>query len=144
LSVKSMSKSARGTVEKPGRNVRAKSGLNRSILDQGWGELRRQLEYKLAWPGARPLLRRAVSSEQDDPASVVGFPHSPPRVPVSSLANSLSRFLRRSIAKWDWKGVLGGPNCFAASSGRRHRVSANRAKPKELHIEPRGRYRFPP
>ncbi len=46
LSVKSMSKSARGTVEKPGRNVRAKSGLNRSILDQGWGELRRQLEYK--------------------------------------------------------------------------------------------------
>ncbi len=51
LSVKSMSKSARGTVEKPGRNVRAKSGLNRSILDQGWGELRRQLEYKQAWRG---------------------------------------------------------------------------------------------
>jgi putative transposase len=25
--------------------------LNRSILDQGWGELRRQLEYKMAWNG---------------------------------------------------------------------------------------------
>jgi len=31
--------------------VRAKSGLNRSILDQGWAELRRQLSYKLAWAG---------------------------------------------------------------------------------------------
>ncbi len=24
---------------------------NRSILDQGWGEFRRQLEYKVAWRG---------------------------------------------------------------------------------------------
>jgi putative transposase len=51
LSVKSMSRSAKGTVNAPGRNVRAKSGLNRSILDQGWGEFRRQLEYKQAWRG---------------------------------------------------------------------------------------------
>ncbi len=35
----------------PGRNVRAKSGLNKSILDQGWFEFRRQLDYKLAWNG---------------------------------------------------------------------------------------------
>lgn len=35
-----MSKSAAG------KNVRAKSGLNsKSILDQGWGEFRRQLDY---------------------------------------------------------------------------------------------------
>ncbi|HBI9798851.1 TPA: hypothetical protein LAF88_004852, partial [Escherichia coli] len=27
------------TVSQPGRNVRAKSGLNRSILDQGWYEM---------------------------------------------------------------------------------------------------------
>ncbi|ENT3830761.1 RNA-guided endonuclease InsQ/TnpB family protein, partial [Escherichia coli] len=36
LKVSNMSKSAAGTVSQPGRNVRAKSGLNRSILDQGW------------------------------------------------------------------------------------------------------------
>jgi len=51
LSVKSMSRSARGTVNAPGRNVRAKAGLNKSILDQGWAEFRRQLEYKQAWRG---------------------------------------------------------------------------------------------
>ena len=51
LPVRNMAKSAAGTTEKPGRNVRAKSGLNKSILDQGWFEFRRQLDYKLAWNG---------------------------------------------------------------------------------------------
>ena len=51
LQVRNMSRSAAGTTEKPGRNVRAKSGLNKSILDQGWFEFRRQLDYKLAWNG---------------------------------------------------------------------------------------------
>lgn len=51
LKISNMSKSAKGTADAPGRNVRAKSGLNKSILDQGWGEFRRQLEYKTAWCG---------------------------------------------------------------------------------------------
>jgi putative transposase len=51
LQVGNMSRSAAGTQEAPGTNVRAKSGLNKSILDQGWFEFRRQLEYKLAWSG---------------------------------------------------------------------------------------------
>ncbi|MBW9562723.1 transposase, partial [Escherichia coli] len=53
LKVSNMSKSASGTVSLPGRNVRAKSGLNRSILDQGWYEMRRQLEYKQLWRGGQ-------------------------------------------------------------------------------------------
>ena len=44
-----MSRSAKGTVQAPGRSVRAKSGLNKSIL--GWGEFRRQFEYKALWAG---------------------------------------------------------------------------------------------
>ena len=55
LKVSNMSKSAKGTAEQHGRNVRAKSGLNRSILDQGWYELRRQLEYKQLWRGGQVL-----------------------------------------------------------------------------------------
>ena len=51
LQVRNMSKSAAGTTEAPGRKVRAKSGLNKYILDQGWFELRRQLDYKLQWSG---------------------------------------------------------------------------------------------
>jgi putative transposase len=51
LAVRNMSRSAAGTVDAPGRHVRAKSGLNKSILDQGWFEFRRQLDYKLTWRG---------------------------------------------------------------------------------------------
>lgn len=51
LKISNMSKSAKGNIEEPGRNVKAKSGLNKSILDQGWHEARRQLEYKQKWRG---------------------------------------------------------------------------------------------
>lgn len=51
LQVRNMSKSAVGTVEKAGKNVAQKSGLNKAILDQGWFEFRRQLDYKLEWKG---------------------------------------------------------------------------------------------
>ncbi|WP_083907480.1 RNA-guided endonuclease InsQ/TnpB family protein [Oligella ureolytica] len=55
LPVRNMSKSASGTTERPGRNVKAKSGLNKAILDQGWFEFRRQLDYKLTWLGGELL-----------------------------------------------------------------------------------------
>lgn len=55
LRVKNMSKSAIGTLEQPGNGVKAKSGLNKSILDQGWHEFRRQLEYKQLWRGGQVL-----------------------------------------------------------------------------------------
>lgn len=51
LQVRNMSKSAKGNSEQHGKHVKQKSGLNLSILDQGWFEFRRQLEYKSAWNG---------------------------------------------------------------------------------------------
>jgi transposase len=46
LNVRGMTRSAKGTSDKPGRNVRAKAGLNREILRSGWGLLVRRLEDK--------------------------------------------------------------------------------------------------
>jgi putative transposase len=37
LKINNMTRSASGTLEAPGTNVAAKAGLNRSILDAGWG-----------------------------------------------------------------------------------------------------------
>ena len=53
LRVRNMSASAKGTAEAPGRKVRQKAGLNRSILDQGWSAFRIMLAYKLADRGGR-------------------------------------------------------------------------------------------
>ncbi|WP_459612909.1 RNA-guided endonuclease InsQ/TnpB family protein [Corynebacterium urogenitale] len=53
LNVKGMTASARGTVENPGKNVRAHSSTTRGILAGAPGELRRQLEYKTRRYGSR-------------------------------------------------------------------------------------------
>ncbi|MGC5014727.1 RNA-guided endonuclease InsQ/TnpB family protein [Streptosporangium sp. DT93] len=46
LRIATMTRSASGTVETPGTNVAQKSGLNRSILDAGWGVFLTILSYK--------------------------------------------------------------------------------------------------
>lgn len=53
LNVKNMTASAKGTVEQPGQMVRQKAGLNRSILNQGWGIFETILAYKLEERGGR-------------------------------------------------------------------------------------------
>ena len=52
LKIKNMSKSASGTIENPGKNVAQKSGLNRSLLRQGWFTFQVLLEYKALWWGS--------------------------------------------------------------------------------------------
>ena len=44
-----MSRSAKANIDEHSRNVKAKSGLNKSILDQEWGIFRAQLKYTLDW-----------------------------------------------------------------------------------------------
>jgi putative transposase len=51
LQLRNMSRSSKGNSEQHGKRVKQKAGLNKAILDQGWGEFRRQLEYKMAWAG---------------------------------------------------------------------------------------------
>ena len=68
LKIRNMSASAAGMIEEPGRNVRAKSGLNKSILEQGWFEFRRQLEYKMAWSGGKVIAVPARNTSRTCPS----------------------------------------------------------------------------
>ena len=53
LKVSNMSASAAGTKENPGKKVKQKSGLNQSILDQGWYGFFQMLSYKLEGKGGK-------------------------------------------------------------------------------------------
>ncbi|OYO26561.1 RNA-guided endonuclease TnpB family protein [Janthinobacterium sp. PC23-8] len=68
LQVRNMSRSSKGNSEQHGKMVRQKSGLNRAILDQGWGEFRRQLGYKVAWNGGMMLAVPPHHTSQTCPA----------------------------------------------------------------------------
>ena len=65
LNTQNMTKSAKGTIQQPGTNVRQKSGLNRSILEQCWGLLAVLLSYKLAggiiWVAAQYTSQKCYS-----------------------------------------------------------------------------------
>ncbi len=62
LKIRSMTRSAKGTAERPGRNVRAKTGLNRGISRSGWGLLVRRLEDKA--PGRVEKVPAAYTSQR--------------------------------------------------------------------------------
>lgn len=64
LRVKNMTRSAKGTVEAPGVNVKQKSRLNRSILDQGWAQILTLLTYKADQAGARVIRVRPHGTSQ--------------------------------------------------------------------------------
>ena len=64
LRVKDMSKSASGTKEDRGKNVVQKSGLNRAILRQGWGNFRIMMEYKTKCYGSHLILVSPENTSQ--------------------------------------------------------------------------------
>ena len=68
LEIKKMTKSAKGTKEEPGKNVRQKAGLNRSMQRQGIGEVNRQLKYKSDWRGGVYLACPAPYGSQRCPS----------------------------------------------------------------------------
>jgi putative transposase len=62
LSIRNMTRSAKGSVHQPGKNVRQKSGLNREILASGWGRLVHRLEDKA--PGRVQKVNPVFTSQQ--------------------------------------------------------------------------------
>ncbi|MEE1759488.1 RNA-guided endonuclease InsQ/TnpB family protein [Streptomyces sp. SP18BB07] len=71
LNIKNMVKSARGTIEKPGRNVAHKSGLNRSISQEAWGRTIAMLTYKTAHHGG--TLHKVPAPGTSQRCSACGF-----------------------------------------------------------------------
>jgi len=61
LKIANMTRSAKGTVQCPGHNVRQKAGLNRAILAAGWGLLVARLEQKA--PGRVEKVDPAFTSQ---------------------------------------------------------------------------------
>lgn len=55
LSISNMTRSAKGTVKEPGRNVKQKSGLNREILSAGWGQFIQILRLKAENAGVQVI-----------------------------------------------------------------------------------------
>lgn len=64
LKVRNMTKSAKGTLEAPGKNVRQKAGLNRAILNKGWSGLLTTLEHKARYNGSRIVRVPAAYTSQ--------------------------------------------------------------------------------
>ncbi|HEY0998063.1 MAG TPA: transposase [Streptosporangiaceae bacterium] len=62
LQIRNMTRTARGTAASPGRNVRAKAGLNRGILRSGWGVLVRRLDEKA--PGRVERIKPHFTSQR--------------------------------------------------------------------------------
>ncbi|MEO3855818.1 transposase [Acrocarpospora sp. B8E8] len=69
LKISDMTRSARGTIEAPGRNVCQKTGLNRGILASGWGQLFERLEQKA--PGRVVKVNPAYTSQRCSACGVV-------------------------------------------------------------------------
>lgn len=68
LKVANMARSARGTVEAPGRNVRQKAGLNRALLDISFGQIRSLLAYKAPLFGSRLIVVDPRNTSRTCPA----------------------------------------------------------------------------
>jgi len=84
LRTKNMTASAKGSIDEPGSRVRQKAGLNRSILDMGWFEFGRQLEYKQRWRGGQVILINPRNTSRK--CSVCGFTDKANRATQAQLS----------------------------------------------------------
>lgn len=134
LRVRNITASAAGTVDEPGRNVAAKSGLNRSLLDIAPYQIRQMLEYKADWYGSHVVSVNPAYTSQK--CSVCDHVHKGNRV-------SQSVFICKSCNHMDnadfnaAKNILaGGISVMACGSswdtGRKQEVSVAKRRIQAL------------
>lgn len=64
LKIKNLTRSAKGTLDNPGRNVKAKSGLNRAILGKGWNQFALALSAAARYSGTTVVAVPAALTSQ--------------------------------------------------------------------------------
>lgn len=153
LALRNMTASARGTVEAPGTNVAQKAGLNRALLEPGFGIIRLQLAYKQAARGHRFIQVNPAFTSQTCPQADCGHVHADNRVDRDHFKcvrcgheddadfvganNVLHRAHHQSLAELT-ETVLAaghGRDCApAANAARAHRGSQPRTKPASRQI----------
>jgi putative transposase len=136
LQVSNMSKSSKGSIEKLGSNVKAKSGLNKAILDQGRGELTRQLSYKQHWRGGvlvlvPPQYKSQKCSEcwhieADNRPSQAVFLCKDCGHTENAGTNAAKHILREGLAR------LACPEKGVAHTGHREMVLSDRSLTQEI------------
>lgn len=147
LAVKSMTGSAAGTVEAPGRNVRAKAGLNRSILRNGWSMARSMLEYKAAWAGSMLVAVPAAYTSQE--CSACGHTAAENRKSQSLFScgacghtehadrNAAKNILTRAQQQLARAEAIQPGGCPASTAGYAGTNACEGARRKPLHRRPR-------
>jgi len=129
LAVKSMTASAAGTVEALGRNVKAKAGLNRTILRNGWSMDPQMLEYKAVWSGV--MLVAAPPAYTSQACGAWGYRENADLDAAKNiLANAQShlgseiRLRGRPASTAGYAGYAGTYACAGAQRKPRHRKVA--------------------
>ena len=67
LKIRNMTKNSKGNAEESGKMVAQKSGLNRVILNQGWGMFKEMLKYKQFWRGGEVIFVDPKGTSQTCP-----------------------------------------------------------------------------
>lgn len=122
LKTAKMTASAKGTVEKPGRNVRQKAGLNRAILERGWGQFETFLAYKLAARGGELIKINPAYTSQ-----------------TCSECGSISKHHRKSQAVFECSdcGHTGNADTNAAINILRAGTRPSGREPVAVSVEPK-------
>lgn len=141
LKVAAMSASAAGTAEAPGKRMRQKAGLNRAILDQGWAEFRRQLEYKCAARGGAVVpVNPAHTSQTCSRCGHVSADNRPTQARLECVAcghtenadvNAAKNILAAGLAVWSCGTDACGAAVSRAKPARAKRAAATKQEPTE-------------
>ncbi len=141
LKVAAMSASAAGTADVPGRRVRQKAGLNRAILDQGWAEFRRQLEYKCAARGGTVVpVNPAYTSQRCSQCGHVSADNRTTQASFECVAcghadnadtNAAKNILAAGLAVWSCGTTACGAEVSRAKPARAKRAAARKQEPTE-------------